>query len=207
MEETTTTCILCDRQLACGTAAANDGDAYLVTCSTCGKYRASRTLIMTGGFDESDVKSRRYLLSAWTKAAHQPPSFDQDAPDNLRNGFPRERTVSEKIELMLRWFTVKSTELGDEVGTEHERDYPCAWCRSDAEWRTLLSHLEEDLGVIKVDSSLNAESIVSVTMRGWQWLDEQPKASGAKVFIAMAFHSSLDPVKATIEGAIRGCGL
>src|SRR5690242_2148156 len=105
------TCVLCDRALTGQLRTAAHADARLYRCDTCGEYWATGILIATGAFSADDIKSRRYLLSAMTKAAPEPLMLDRKQRDELRTGFPRERTVAEKMELMIRWFAGKSTEL------------------------------------------------------------------------------------------------
>jgi hypothetical protein len=62
------------------------------------------------------------------------------------------------------------------------------------------------MGLLKVNTLIAHEGVVSVTVKGWQWLDERPKTTGSKAFIAMAFDPALDDVKAAIHRAIENAG-
>jgi hypothetical protein len=68
-----------------------------------------------------------------------------------------------------------------------------------------LQHLR-DAELIEIDSLNNVECNVEVTVKGWQWLSDRPKVTGAKAFIAMAFDPALDDVKSAIHKAIENAG-
>jgi hypothetical protein len=202
-------CPLCDQELPSDpqlTERNGENDVHLFTCPVCGRFLVRGSDVRLQTFDDREAKPRRYLLSAIARSATEPILIDRKLRDDLRNGIPRDKTVLEKIELAIEWFADNSSEMGDEVATVLNRDYPVAWCKGQQEWMTLLDHLSEDLGLLSIDSLNSPEALVSVTVEGWKWVQGQPKGNGSKVFIAMAFDSSLDPVKAAIEAAIRDAG-
>jgi len=203
--ESTIACVLCDRALTERVLQATDANAYQFTCATCGKYWIDGADQQRKAFEEEDIKPRRYRLSALTKAAVDPLTINRKTRDELRAGFPRDRTVLEKVDLVFRWCAGQTKELGRGVVSDAGKEYPVAWCKSPTEWLASLRHLANE-ELITLEGQPHSAQVVNITLKGWRWLAEQPKASGAKVFIAMAFDSSLNPVKATIETAIRDAG-
>jgi hypothetical protein len=198
-------CVLCGRDLKEPLEEVHGEFASLAKCDTCGTFVIDGTGLRSKAFDEPELKPFKYRLSALTKTSSVPFRISRRTRDDLKAGLPGDKTVSEKIELVVRWFAEKSTEVGQRLGSRSHHDYPAAWCKSPQEWQTLLRHVES-IGLLQVDGIVGEEAIVSVTVKGWQWLSDRPKATGSKAFIAMAFDSALDDVKAAIHKAIERAG-
>jgi hypothetical protein len=198
-------CVLCGRNSGVKASDLTPRGTFLCFCTTCGKYEADDGDLALHVFDDHRIKPFLYRLSALAKANREPFVITRKVREDLLTGMPRDKTVQEKIELALRSLAARSSEIGDTVVSSADRDYPIAWCKSLDEWRSILQHLLE-IGLIDVDGFNNMESNVEVTVKGWQWLSERPKATGSKAFIAMAFDPALDDVKAAIHKAIEKAG-
>jgi hypothetical protein len=142
-----------------------------------------------------------HLISATTKQAKEPVEVDEEMVMRLAKGILRERTVNEKIELMVRWFASRSIEIGQELVFAPETDYPAAWCRSAKEWRTLFAEIVNGLGYLSLSSGR-----VSVSIAGWKWLAELPKAKGQVGFIAMPFSGEHKSLYEAIYRGIENAG-
>lgn len=147
---------------------------------------------------------KRHLLSAITKAHRGRLVLDTGMIERIGKGEISERTVSEKIELVVRFYANKSPEIGYLCPMNPATDYPAAWCHSEGEWKAIVDVLDSDFGYLRYEDPSGKR--VQVTITGWQWLAERPKATGDAGFIAMAFDPSLDDVKAAIERGIRLAG-
>jgi hypothetical protein len=201
-----TACVLCDRNLSDEPTGSAGDDTYLFACATCGRYRVDGADLALKVFNAREMRPHRYLLSALTKASPQPIALDEKLRNQLREGSIREKTIGEKIEAVVRWFATKSDQLGRAVPTDSDADYPVAACRGPTEWGTLLQHLgRPEVNLLALNGDIR-KGAVAITVKGLQWLAEQPKASGAKVLIAMSFDPSLNDVKDAIAHGIRQAG-
>lgn len=168
----------------------------------------------------SSLRPRLYLLSALAKQAKARLDIDGETLGRLGRGEPRDRTVSEKLESLVRSYADRSGEIGAALPFRPELDYPLAFCRSGGEWSTLVDAAVE-IGHLKKterfdfvhgedgDRSSTKEIqswTVAVTPKGWEWLGSRPIDGGHDVFIAMAFAESQMPVKEAIQRAIESAG-
>jgi len=178
-----------------------------VTCARCGTFNLTDsaqvlyfgTLPGVQGFSE-----RRHLLCGLARTAFDAGSrltVNEELCQRIEGGRERGRTVPEKIDLLMHWFAIQSKHLGDPVATDDEVAYPVAFCRNAKEWTFLRSSCLERGLLIHADPGFDV-----VTTKGWEWLDERPKAAGDRAFIAMSFHPDLKPVGDAIEKAIRDAG-
>jgi hypothetical protein len=137
-------------------------------CMRCGHYR-----VTTEAFEEH-LQSKelqflrgRHLLMALSKRAdtfdHAPMMLTTEWLAGFLAAPPTEKTLSERIELMVRWFVRRSTHFGDSVKSNPSIDYPAAWCRSPVEWSALWKSVIE-LGYLKHI----ADNETQVTTSGWQ---------------------------------------
>jgi hypothetical protein len=199
-------CVLCDRNSGVKPSDLTQQGTYIFHCTTCGRYEVDDADLAWKVFEDHKIRPLRYRLSALAKGTRQNPFvINRKVRIDLLAGLPRDKTVQEKIELMFHWFASRSSEVGTHVETQWNDDYPAAWCKSPGEWGTLLRYAN-DVGLLNVETLDSPQSIVESTVKGWQWLDERPKATGSKAFIAMAFDPSLDDVKAAIHKAIENAG-
>jgi hypothetical protein len=182
-----------------------DAKTYEVVCLVCGTYRLDGTLARHDLLPvDPETRNRLYLLSGLTKAARLPIFVDHSTLESLRAGVPADKSVTDKIALMVRWFAERSTHVGHEIPTNRDVDYPAAYCRNPEEWQALLGSIVGEMGFL--NARANAQTTVAVLLKGWEWLADKPKASGAKVFVAMSFDPALNDVKSAIEIGIRTAG-
>jgi hypothetical protein len=172
---------------------------YLFNCETCGRFRATQSILSELALDK--WTHYRHLISATTKEAKEPIQLDEHLLERLQEGGIRERTVSEKIELMVRWYAKRSHEVGQVLPFSPSTDYPAAWCRSPSEWKTLFRELVQEIGWLKADTNG-----VSVSVSGWKHLGDLPKSTGAVAFVAMSFAEDLKPVYEAIDAGIKAAG-
>jgi hypothetical protein len=200
-------CVLCGRELKARLVEAQLEPKFLADCETCGKFWIDGLGVRARSFEDEALQPYKYRLSAMTKASRVPILIDRKVRDNLREGFPLDKTVPDKIELVMRWLEEKTDEIGRAVPTDSQHDYPIGWCKGPTEWTALLQYLAQpDVGYIKTFGTAPALHAVAVTFKGLEWLDDRPKATGSKAFIAMAFDPKLDEVKAAITAAITKAG-
>lgn len=190
-------CPICRRNLREGPISSGLWTTY--SCRTCGGFSLFQSMI--GELASDKWTPYRHLISATTKEARMPVDVNREMLQRLECGGIRERTVSEKIELMVRHYARRSNEIGHGVMAEADTEYPAAWCRSPTEWGTLLRELIRGFGYL--ESTSNG---VAVTVKGWEWLAERPAAAGDVGFIAMSFADELKPIYEAIDGAIFSAG-
>jgi hypothetical protein len=199
------TCPLCTRELR--EPALQSNLTLCFSCETCGRF-------LTDQITASQLKNDKsihhlHLISAITKEAtkeatrwaEDPICVDARLLKRLREGEIRERTASEKIELMMRWYASRSIEVGQVLPFSPDTDYPAAWCRSPGEWRTIHRALVQEIGWLAAISEG-----VSVSVSGWKHLGELPKSAGSVAFVAMSFAKELRSVYEAIDAAIRAAG-
>jgi hypothetical protein len=177
---------------------------YEVECPTCGRFQISNRLI-SFELGESDIASRRHLLSAVSKSHPGLTIVDLDLIGRVREGQISEKTIEEKLALVLQTYARRSTEIGASCEMNPEADHPLAWCRSKDEWKAIVDALcSSEFGYLRYQET-DAKK-VQVTVKGWKVLEARPKAKGDVGFIAMAFDKKLDPVNRAIEQGIRSAG-
>ena len=128
--------------------------------------------------------------------------------------------MTEKLELLVRSYADRSTEIGAALALRPEQDYPWAFCRSAGEWSTLVDSAVEIGHLRKAerfeyvpggdDSRSSTREVqswtVAVTPKGWEWLGTRRGDGGHDVFIAMAFAASQKQVKDAIQRAVEEVG-
>jgi hypothetical protein len=201
------TCVLCDQPLTKPFALVDATDECLLTCKRCGRYRLPNFYTRIKPFeaqeDRPEIKSKRHLLSAVCRAANDPPLIDRQVLQQVAAGVPAEKSVSEKIELLVKWLATETHEGGQVQPIDPDNNYPVAWCKSAAECRYVFQAAVE-VGYLQVVQPL--PPLVVVTPKAWEWLGARPGPPSHDVFIAMAFSPDLAIVKDVIERAIRHAG-
>jgi hypothetical protein len=199
-------CPLCDCQQPARAVPFGDRNEVWFDCPICGKFTVANLILSREALTaDLQVKSRRYLLSALARTSKSCPLIDEDRINKLKEGYPSDKTVGEKFELISRWFADESAEIGQWIPYNKATFYPTGWCRSPAEWQRLFGHLLDDRKFLQFNGDPN-NSQCAVTVAGLQWLGEQPRTGSNKGFIAMWFDKSLDPVQVAIEEAISEAG-
>jgi pyrimidine deaminase RibD-like protein len=141
---------------------------YQISCRTCGSYDVASAVLAAKLLDTPDVAARRHLLSALTKVSNEPIFVDKQRLATLCAGVPSEKTIQQKIELMVRWFADRSSEIGARIKTASDDDYPAAWCKSPAEWTTIFWDVVNELKYLE-----HQGDTACVTVRGHRWLAER----------------------------------
>lgn len=170
-------------------------------CQTCGRFRIRDRADANLERDPS-IAGRKFLLSAYVRDGNDI-MIDDDVLGRVGSGDLRERTVPEKVDLILRWFAKGSPEYGHEVSHEAHRCYPIGWCRSPGEWSKLVAMLVKDRQHLDTTSS---GSICKVTFKGWEWLGDRPKESATTAFVAMSFAPEHRALEAAICEGIGNAG-
>lgn len=199
-------CPLCDQDSGTEPTYHPSG-TFRMVCPTCGTFDVEDDVLHLQMLDHQPVKALRYRLSAQTKASTTPLRIDKKSVKELRDGWPRDKSVPEKIELMIRWFAAKSTQIGEGLQTVPEQDYPAAWCRGPTEWRSLLTYVcTPAMNLLSIENPNPNNLRVLLLVDGWRLVEETKGPDSAKVFIAMAFDPALNGVKTAIHKAIEGAG-
>jgi hypothetical protein len=186
-----------------------ENDTYVVTCQACGNFEISEEARTDLRQAIPGKKSRRYLLSAMAKTAPLRSAarlyVDQKLVADADEGRLPEPRRKEKRESLLRWYADLSEKDGSRYGARVpvvlSHDYPAAYCREaqSPEWHFLFDQLKEKY--IK----MHGEEQLWITDAGWEFLEEHPSASGAQVFVAMAF-DGMDDVWLALRAAIGESG-
>jgi hypothetical protein len=171
-------------------------------CEACGTFRISDRAVMELARSGSPVAGKHHLLSAYAKEGADV-LIDLDLLDRLGRGGLRERTVPEKVELILRWFGRQSSEYGQEVVHQACYAYPSGWCRSQHEWSKLVGMLVRERDHLRAGSS---GSVCSVTIKGWEWLGARPEEAATTAFVAMNFAPEYEGLRRAIEQGIGSAG-
>lgn len=190
-------CPLCDRQ-ARGRPV---GLTVEFDCSTCGEFLTADNIRTAEAFRQAGLWTYRYLFSGLARESKTRLSIDSSLRERVRSGKIKDKTVPEKVELLVRYFADQSEAIGHEFKVEPESPYPAAWCKSEQEWKALVRQTALELGYLKSDGIG-----IEVTLQGWQWILERPKANGNIGFIAMWFDPGLSAVKSAIEEGISAAG-
>ena len=90
-----------------------------------------------------------HLLQGLTKlATHGTLTISKEHLERLARREIRDKTVAEKIELVLRWFSRKTMYVSEPIRVEPDYDYPAAFCAHPTEWQALLRMISEELGLL-----------------------------------------------------------
>jgi hypothetical protein len=193
-----------------------DGELFSGECSTCGWVQTTRAAleeIWSQRFQDGRSTGKgtallTYRLSALCKRA-APGTFtiDLDHLQQLESGMLDDRPMSEKLQLALEWFSGKTTYAGEWLLTDSYRDYPAAACHHAGEWEHLLKLVAHELGLLEVREGLGPTGLQArVTLKGWDRLENRPRATGRTGFIAMAFSSDLAELHRAIHLGVAGAG-
>jgi hypothetical protein len=201
-------CPLCDYEQLNQNQMSPVGNkaATWFNCPICGPFIVYSTVLNRKILREDPIiKERRYLLSALARTTQTCPEIDLDRIKKLKDGIPSDRTITEKIDLVLRSFAERSKEIGQAIAFNRRTEYPTAWCRSPDEWQQIVAHLGTRR-LLELGNTGPGQATATVTIEGWQWLGERPKVTGHQGFIAMSFDPSLEKVSEAIHEGIRQAG-
>jgi nucleoside 2-deoxyribosyltransferase len=166
-----------------------------VRCERCGTYQISFTAKAVAEHKEPD-----YRLSAWLKShsdPSNPPKLDSDSLAKIPQGLPNYGVAAKQL-LLMRALEKRTEFAGMKVHIIQDFDFPLAWCSSIEELNYIIRALNgrDLLALDKVGDPRDSFSLdITITPRGWDYLDSSAKVSPIKdqAFVAMAFATSLRP--------------
>lgn len=183
-------------------------DIVKYECPRCGDVEISG--IMSTVFEGNREFDRiKYLLSGITryKTDHKLPVetiLTTNFQELLDSSFVP-RNISDKIDLLIRFFSKKSGFIGQVIEVNTKFDYPIAFCKNEVEFIYLLSHLEEK-GLI---SAAQKGSRYVLKFQGWDRVDDLNRIVTKKKqgFIAMWFDESMNEIyEHGFRKAVKDCG-
>jgi hypothetical protein len=172
---------------------------YGFDCARCGAFEVSTT---AGAMLAS--RPAHFGLSAWIRSR----TLYGSAPPMLSE-VPKYK-VSEKQLMFLRALEQQTQYAGKEVVVVSDFDFTLAWCQSAVELqfmvRALMSRDLVSLGKGLLDPKDSFVLELTITPRGWSFLDEsaRPSVLFNQVFVAMSFDKQLlSAWSQGIEPAVR----
>lgn len=186
-----------------------------VVCAVCGTYDVEGFVWDAYENPEQDPADR-HLLSAMTRTVPLRGGgkvFIRRATFvDLKEGRIREPRFVERRKALLDWIEFQSRlqefPYGAWVQLDSAVDYPVAYChkpknRSTSEWDFIFQPLVRE-GLL--DGPLSLPASVTITPKGWQAIEERPRASGDQGFIAMAFREDMNLAELAIRKAVESAG-
>jgi nucleoside 2-deoxyribosyltransferase len=166
-----------------------------IKCERCGMYHISFSAKAVAEQGEPD-----YRLSAWLRSHSEnsdPPKLDSDSLAQIAKSLPTYGVAAKQLFLM-RALEERTEFAGKKVHIVQNFDFPLAWCSSVEELNYIIRALNgrDLLSLDKVADPQDSFSLdITITPRGWDYLDSSAKVSPIKdqAFVAMAFAPSLRP--------------
>ena len=190
-------------------ASRSLGGTLEIKCERCGIYQITFTAKAIADKGDPD-----YRLSAWLRshsASSSPPKLDSDSLLQIPKSLPVHGVAAKQL-LLMRALEERSDFAGKKVHIVQTFDFPLAWCSSVDELNYIIRALNgrDLISLEKVGDPKDTFSLeVTITPRGWDYLDASAKASPIKdqAFVAMAFAQSLRPAwELGIRDALRKAG-
>lgn len=188
------TCPIC-RIESKHTASRSLGGRLEIKCQRCGTYQISFTAKAVAEHGEAD-----YRLSAWLRShsdSSDAPKLDSDSLIQIPQSLPAYGVAAKQLFLM-RALEERTEFAGKKVHIVQDFDFPLAWCSSIEEMNYIIRALNgrDLIALDKVADPKDSFSLdITITPRGWDYLDSADKVSPIKdqAFVAMAFAPSLRP--------------
>lgn len=155
-------CILCEKDANVG---ASGRDAIFVQCETCGKYYLGAPDMFRGDYEEMP-REKRAMLSAYTREKselrEEPPELgDADALEGIIAEYEN-KSDDEKFENLIWYIRNESSQFGDSVPLDAEKDYPITYSLSSEGFTEILNNAIEQKLVEPIESDFK------LTERGWR---------------------------------------
>jgi nucleoside 2-deoxyribosyltransferase len=172
---------------------AHNGDRHEIQCNRCGRFAITGTAFAMAAAGDKDLK-----LSAWLRSRQRSseiPLINSQTPQQVKSGHPEYR-VSQKQTLFLQALQDRTTFPGEHVLITRELDFTLAWCSSAQELdyiiRALMARSLIELAGWE-DPSDSFAVHLTITPKGWDYLDEAAKTSvlSRQAFVAMSFAPEL----------------
>ena len=198
-------CILCG--LESDFLNTNGRDVILYDCKRCGKVEISGTFAAEFNSNKALIKNK-HILSGITRyrTEYNLPTetfFSTNINQQLDSSFIP-RNISQKIDLILKYFETRSDYFGQPFDVNIENDYPIGFCVNNMEFLHLLGLLMEQ----ELIGSTERGKVYNLSFKGWNRLDEKRKTTTKKLqaFIAMWFDPSMSEVYENgFQKAIKDC--
>jgi len=199
------TCILCGLE---SNFLNTDGrDVLLYDCNRCGRVEITGTLAHDfNSYDE--FVTNKHILSGITRyrTKYKLPTetfFSTNIIQQLDSSFIP-RNISQKIDLILKYFETKSDYFGQPFDINIENDYPIGFCVNNMEFFHLLGLLIKQ----ELIGSTDPGKVYHLSFKGWNRLDELRKTITKKrqAFIAMWFDETMSDVYENgFQRAVKDC--
>lgn len=187
------------------------GDAALIDCGRCGRYRITTT-------EQHCIAAvdlaKRLRLSAWlrerTECGGSIPTIDSQWLETLSDIF-RELTVMERSDKLLAWLARQTLHPGAQVSLIPDRDFVVAWAQNTRELGYYVSLMEDRDWARRLNPGPQTSGTpwqMEVRPKGFDYLDGRggPRP-GLLVFVARQFSEEVDQLyRSVIAPAIDELG-
>jgi len=155
-------CILCEKDANVG---ASGRDADFVECETCKKYYLGSPTMFRSDYEEMP-REKRAMLSAYTREkselrAEPPELGDADALEGIITEYET-KSDDEKLENLIWYIKNDSSQFGDSIPLDAEKDYPITYSLSSEGFIEILNNAIEQRLVEPIESDFK------LTERGWR---------------------------------------
>lgn len=204
MNDQVNKCPICDLPaiLRVGYDGNFDVSIYSGHCARCGQVHVTQTVV-----NDLRETEKLYLLSAFFRRhVGKPPLIKSQNVDELLAGMPLLRTVSEKMDGLLKVLVSSKFPPGSPATFAPRGDYPLIFAANWQEADFLLGQLS----VRKLVTPITGTPTVQVNADGYERIEQLEAASyksTRNAFVAMSFDKARDFVyNEAIEPAIREAG-
>ncbi len=156
-------CVLCQKEAKVSSAPGKD--AYSIECNICGHYLLASPELFEKSYIEMP-REKRAMLSAYTRNlfehGEEPPELGD--PDLLKEIIAEyeNKKAGEKIKNLIRYTRKKSSQLGDSVPFDPEKDYPITYSLNTQEFTDIINSPFGQNLIISTESGLK------LTGEGWK---------------------------------------
>lgn len=187
-------------------AILDERDIFSYNCKLCGNVRITEQAHIIA---PNKLGDDGYILSSVLRERYeydQPPILITTSNiSDLITQATVPKTISQKLERILRFLENKSKYIGQPVPLQGENTFPIFYAKNDKEFRALLGHLQDQNLIALYTDRVN----VALTPEGWIKLDSlrvvRPQSNQA--FVAMWFTSETNSAYSEgIKKAIIECG-
>lgn len=192
MEMENDLCCLCGLKI--DSTAHFAGDTFKEECKRCGTVIISREVTLN--LENHQNKQVKSILSGITRyrkvyKLQNDPIYSTNLKLVLESSFVP-KNISQKTDLILKYFEINSKYFGDPIEVNLEIDYPIGFCFNSSEFINYLDYLTNQ-NLLKTSQK---GKIYLLDYRGWNRLDEQRihNVKSRQAFIAMWFDESMNDV-------------
>jgi len=156
-------CVLCQEEAKVSSVPGKD--AYFIECDTCGHYLFASPELFERGYIEMS-REKRAMLSAYTRNlfehGEEPPELGD--PDLLKEIIAdyENKKAGEKLKNLIWYTRKKSSQFGDSVPFNTEKDYPITYSLSPQGFTDILN------SPIGLNLIVPTESGLKLTGEGWK---------------------------------------